>query len=123
MVGAAGAGVTRTRWLVVLAGPLAWVIDEGIALVIEADVCSAGARRAPPITEPVLIALAVVALGAMMLAARSALRMRRSNERAPTSTHAENAEFLALAGLLLAGISAFGVLMRLVATFASGPCA
>ena len=114
---------TRTRWLVVLAGPLAWMIDEGIALVIEADVCSANVRHAPAAAQTILIGLAVAALAAIMLGAASALRTRRLLDVATTSVQTERAGFLALAALLLAGVSAFGVLLRLIASLAGGVCA
>ena len=114
---------TRTRWLVVLAGPLAWVTDEGIALVIEADVCSANVRHAPAAAQLILVGVAVVALAAILLGAASALRTRRLLDGATASVQTERAGFLALAALLLAGVSAFGVLLRLIASLAGGVCA
>ena len=114
---------TRTRWLVVLAGPLAWAIDEGVALVIEADVCSANLRHAPAAAQLILVGVAVVALAAILLGAASALRTRRLLDGATASVETERTGFLAVAALLLAGISAFGVVLRLIASLAGGVCA
>ena len=112
----------QIRWLVMLAGPLAWAIDEAIALVIEADVCSATTSRVPGATQAVLIAIALAALCAIAFGAASALRTRRSLDNA-TSARAERTRFIVLAALLLGGVSAFGVVLRLVASLVGGVCA
>lgn len=115
-------GAVRLRWLVVLAGPLAWAIDEAIALVIEADVCSATAPHSSVPTQSVLVAIALAALGAIALGAVSALRTRRALD-ASTSLRDGRMRFIAVAALLLAGVSAFGVVLRLVASLVGGVCA
>jgi len=109
-------------WLIVLAGPLAWIADESIALVIDAGVCSASTGRAPAAAQVLLIAVAVVALGVTILGASSALRLHRSIGDEATSIRAERTRFLAIAGVLLAGVSGYGVLLRLLAALAGGVC-
>jgi hypothetical protein len=114
--------LTRTRWLAVLAGPLAWALDEGIALVIDADVCATNARHVPALTQVILIALAVLALAVMLAGATSAWRMYRSVDEGAGSIRAERTRFMALGALLLATVSAYGVGLRLLASLAGGLC-
>ena len=115
--------MTRTRWLAVLAGPLAWALDEGIALVIDADVCATNARHVPAATQVALIALAVAALAIIVVGALSALRMYRSIDEDASSIRAERTRFMAMGALLLAGVSGYGVILRLLAALAGGLCA
>ncbi len=114
----------RTLWLTLLAGPIAWVADEGIALVIEANVCSGPVHAAPGIARVTLVVVALAALAAIALAALTAVRSLRSLDSGDhaVSIRLERSRFLTIAALLLAGVAAFGVTLRLIAALAGIVC-
>ena len=57
-----GAVTPRALWIAVLAGPVAWMFDEGVALVIEARACAGPLRAAAPLAPVALSIVAIVAL-------------------------------------------------------------
>lgn len=111
-------------WLALVSGPLAWLLDEGICLVITANVCSGPLHVVPTwLVVPVfggvgLLALAAIAIGT--LTARGWMDDRRADARPAIAV--ERAQFLAHAAVLLGSLSAFGVLLRMMSAFASPAC-
>lgn len=114
----------KTLWFTLLTGPVAWVADEGIALVIEANVCSGPVHAAPGIARVTLVIVALAALVGVALAALTAMRSLRAmdSEDHAVSTRLERSRFLMIAALLLAGVAAFGVTLRLIAALAGIVC-
>ncbi|CAN5882618.1 hypothetical protein BH11GEM1_BH11GEM1_22830 [soil metagenome] len=115
---------TRTSWLTLLAGPIAWMADEGIALVIEANVCSGPVHATPGVARVALVVVALAALAGIALAALTATRALRAMDSGDhaDSVRLERSRFLTIAALLLAGVAAFGVALRLVAVLAGVVC-
>jgi hypothetical protein len=127
MVAHAGTSLpaTRSLWFAVLAGPLAWVMDESIGLLVEVNVCS-GPIHQPPValvhaTQAItsLVALGVVALG--VIAARRWLRDMEARGE-PVAVAVDRTRFLAHAGLLLAALGTFGIVLRLISSLTSPVC-
>lgn len=119
-----GAVTARALWIAAVAGPLAWVFDEGVALVIEAHACAGPLRAASalvPVTLSVvaLLALCVDAVG--ILAARRSLRVLE--QTAADARSSERMRFVARAGILLAGLAAYGIVLRLVTPLVTPGCA
>lgn len=112
------------QWFALLAGPIAWVLDEGIALVIEANTCVGGAHSAPALARVALIVTGLLALCLIGAGAAAAMRAHRSMDSGdrPAAIRVERSRFLAAAAFLLAGVSAFGVLLRLIAALSGGVC-
>lgn len=127
MVARAGTSLpaTRSLWFAVLAGPLAWVLDESIGLLVEANVCSGPLHQPPAMlvhaTQAItsLIALGVVGLG--VLTARRWLREMESSGE-PVAVAVDRTRFLAHAGLLLATLGAFGIVLRLISSLTAPVC-
>lgn len=116
---------TRSLWFAVLAGPLAWLVDESIGLLVEANVCS-GPLHQPPVmlvhaTQAItsLIALGVVALG--VVTARRWLRELEPGGD-PVAVAVDRTRFLAHAGLLLATLGTFGIVLRLISSLTAPVC-
>jgi heme/copper-type cytochrome/quinol oxidase subunit 2 len=114
----------RTVWLALLAGPVAWATDESIALVIAAGACG-DAGRSGSASYIATVAVSLLALGVVAFAAASANRLRR---RMDDSNHDallvdERTRFLTTAALIVAAITGFGILLRLVSALAGLPCA
>lgn len=110
-------------WGALLSGPVAWLLDEGIALLIEATTCS-GAHPAAVSVRVGLVAVGFAALaciGGGALVATRLLQAMNGGE-AQASIRLERSRFLAMAALLLGGVSAFGVLLRLVTAFMGEVC-
>lgn len=117
-------GSTRVLWFIVLGGPMAWLLDESIALVIEAGVCGGATRATPGYARPLLVIVAlaaVVAAGAATMTARRSLRAAGDDAAAPR--HEERARFMTVTGLLIGVLALFGIVLRLVASLMSPLCA
>lgn len=112
----------RAMWLALLAGPVAWILDEGISLLIEADVCSRAAAPGATAVRLALIVVGVVALGVMGIGVRSAMKSLRFLESGQRAVAVERLRFLAIATLLLAAVCAFGVTLRVVAAVVGSVC-
>lgn len=110
-------------WGALLAGPIAWLLDEGVALLIEATVCS-GAHPVAPVARMALVAVGITALACIAAGALVATRSRGvpDGTNGETSIRVERSRFLAMAALLLAAVSGFGVLLRLVTALAGAVC-
>jgi hypothetical protein len=115
---------TRAVWLVVLAGPVAWLLDESIALVIEARLCGGPLGATPAFARPLLAvvaAAAIVMVGTAMLGARRAIRA--ADRPAARSRRDERMRFMALGGVMIGTLALFGIVLRLVASLVSPTCA
>jgi hypothetical protein len=124
MVASAVAPVVSPRalWFAVLAGPVAWLLDESIALIIAANACSGPVHSPSAVVRPVLAMVAVAALlcnGLGAVTARRILRaFRERTERADLRIR-----FLAIGALMLCGVTAFGIVLRLLAALMRPDCA
>jgi hypothetical protein len=114
----------RTVWLSLLAGPVAWAVDESIALVIAAGSCGSPGRSASA-GYVATVVVALVALGVVAFAALSAHRLwqRMDDSGGELSLGAERTRFMAAAALIVAAITGFGILLRLVSALTGLPCA
>ena len=122
--GSSGAVTARALWIAVLGGPLAWVLDEGVALVIEARACAGPLRAASPLVPVMLSVVAVVALCGVVGGVHSAnrsLRFLRQTGADPRS--AERTRFIARAGILLGGLAAYGIVLRWLTSLVNPGCA
>lgn len=127
MVARAGVDLraTRSLWLALIAGPAAWLIDESIGLLVEANACSGPIHRPPTALVHATHALsAVVALVAIALGVLSARRWLRDTEPVdePTATALDRTRFLAHAALILAALGAFGIVLRLISSLTAPVC-
>ena len=111
-------------WLALVSGPLAWLLDEGICLVVTANVCSGPLHVVPvEMMVPVFSGIGVVALAGIasgMMTARGWMHEMRAG--AHPAIAVERARFLAQAAVLLGGLTAFGVLLRFISALASPVC-
>lgn len=111
-------------WFVVLGGPLAWLLDESIALVIAARVCGSAAGGTPGYARVVLVIVALTALAVVVAALTRGWRwLRSTRDRGAASRREGRIRFMVVAGLLISGLALFGVALRLVASLASSICA
>lgn len=114
----------RALWIAVLAGPLAWVFDEGVALVIEARACAGPLRVVAPLVP---VTLSIVAIMALVVVAGGVLSARRSlrtlDGGAVDARSAERMRFVIRAGILLAALGAYGIVLRLLTSLVNPGCA
>lgn len=118
--------VSPTALLIgLLAGPVVWLFDESIALVVNANACSGPAHSTSALTRPTLAGLAMIAL--LCIAAGTMPLWQVANGHDDTSgcspIQVERRRFLAMVGLLLGCVTGFGVLLRLVSAIVSPVCA
>ncbi len=119
-----GAVTPRALWIAVLAGPLAWVLDEGVALVIAARACAGPLRAAAPLVPLLLSIVAVTALIAVGGGVLSARRSLRSLDGAAADARsADRMRFVIRAGILLAALAAYGIVLRLLTSLVNPGCA
>jgi hypothetical protein len=115
----------RALWFALLAGPVAWLTDESIALLVDANACSGTLHATPGALVRVglailgMVSLAAIAAG-MIWAARMLSDPRRLGSIAPAV--AERIRFLAICALLLGALGAFGVLLRLATSLSAPVC-
>jgi hypothetical protein len=122
VVGAVPVVSPRALWFAVLGGPIAWLLDESIALVITASVCAGPMHSSSTIIRPALVLVAVGALlcdGIAAITARGILRASRER----TDRAGQRVTFLAMGALMLCGVTAFGIVLRLVAALMRPGCA
>ncbi len=119
-----GAVTPRALWIAVLAGPLAWTLDEGIALVIEARACAGPLRATAPLVPVTLVIVAIIALIVVAGGVLSARRSLRSVDGGAAETRsADRMRFVIRAGILLAALAAYGIVLRLVTSLVNPGCA
>lgn len=120
-----GLPATRSLWFAVLAGPLAWLVDESVGLLVEVNVCS-GPLHQPPVTlvHAVQAITSLVALGVIALGVATARRWLRETDAGgePVAVSVDRMRFLAHAGLLLATLGAFGIVLRLISSLTAPVC-
>lgn len=119
---AESAASARALWIAALAGPLAWLLDEAIALVVEARVC-AGPVQSPRLMIAVLLVfVAVAALAAVIVGVITARRALHALDGADVH-RSRRMRFIARSGMLLSALAGYGIVLRLLTSLVSPGCA
>jgi hypothetical protein len=118
-------------WFGLLAGPLAWMVQELVGYGLAAQACGAEGPRPIPlapafgvgelIVSGAAVFLAAAGLVTAVLAWRRADRLRAEGDQAPDVSH-ERSAFMARAGVITGLFFLFGVLMNAAGYFLIPPC-
>lgn len=103
----------RALWFGLVAGPLAWSLQELLGYGLSARACGAAGTFGP--AEMVVAGAAIVVAGSALVVSRSSWRR--------VGVDRESDGFMALGGVLVSGLFLFGILMNLAAYFIVPPCA
>ena len=118
-------------WFGLLAGPLAWIVQELVGYGFAARACGAPGLRPIPLAPALGIGELVVSGAAIVLAAAglvtAGLAWRRahdrSNEDERPAAGDERSAFMALTGMMSAFLFLLAVLMNVAGYFLVPPCA
>jgi hypothetical protein len=118
-------------WFGLLAGPLAWMVQELVGYGLAAQACGAEGPRPIPLAPALGVAELIVSGAAVFLAGtglvtallawRRVARHRSDGDEAPDIGD-ERSAFMALAGMITGLFFLFGVLMNAVGYFLIPPC-
>jgi hypothetical protein len=116
----------RTLWFVVLTPPAAWSVDELTSIALHHDYCAALIGRAFRPWSGIGVLLSLVGLAALAVVLWSGvtawgIHARLGSDTGLGDTALDRRRFMARAGLLVAALFSFGILLRLVAPWILSP--
>ena len=114
----------RRPWLALLAGPLAWAIDELAAIAIAYDHCAAGMHVAGWRAIMSAIGIAALAIAAWSMASSWRLIAGEPLDTGLGEVTSDRVRFTARFALVIGGLTFFAILLRTITLLFLGgaPC-
>ena len=115
----------RALWFAVGGGPIAWSIDELVAIAIDHDFCVHGARSSG---GPATVALIAVSLAAVIVTVLAGLTGWRTlaalgEDTGIGDSDVDRRRFMARFGMVISLLMLFGIVLRMITVVFLSPAA